>query len=177
MELGALSAPGALVTLNGRRRVRLVGPRFLRRRYRGAGCSLPVRPHLGKSGGIVGIDTEIAAQLDIWLNEIRVAQGEESAKAFVGRVRSWLMQRETASPTGRRTQPNRLTLYRDTWNQGAGGGGEGNGYSYRPDPDKETRVYVLRFLCGTEKSAPRTIVIEGLPPYYAAGARPGRRKS
>ena len=66
----------------------------------------------------------------------------------------------------------RLTLYRDTWNEGAGGGGEGNGYSYRPDPTKETRVYVPRFLCGTKKAAPPTIVIEGFPPFDAAGARP-----
>ena len=69
---------------------------------------------------------------------------------------------------------NRLTLYRDTWNQGAGGGGEGNGYSYRPDPNKVSRVYVPRFLCGSEKSAPRFIVIEGLPPYDASGNRPRR---
>ena len=66
---------------------------------------------------------------------------------------------------------------RDTWNEGAGGGGEGNGYSYRPDPTKETRVYVPRFLCGTKKAAPPTIVIEGLPPFDAAGARPRLNRS
>ena len=67
---------------------------------------------------------------------------------------------------------SRLTLYRDTWNLGAGGGGEGNGYSYRPDPTKNSRVYVPRFLCGKRARAPRTIVIEGLPPYDAANDRP-----
>ena len=71
----------------------------------------------------------------------------------------------------------RLALYRDTWNEGAGGGGEGNGYSYRPDPTKETRVYVPRFLCGTKRAAPPTIVIEGLPPFDAAGARPRLNRS
>lgn len=117
-------------------------------------------------------DAEIGAQLDTWLNKIRVAHGEGSAKAFIGRVRSWLRNKQSGN-----AKPNRLTLYRDTWNQGAGGGGEGNGYSYRPDPTKETRIYVPRFLCGSEKNAPRTIVIEGLPPYDAAGARPRRERS
>ena len=102
---------------------------------------------------------DIAARLDVRLNEIRATQGEEAAKMFINRVREWLSD----------TQPNRLTLHRDHPNK--------DGWSYRPDPDKLSRVFVPTFLCGSMESAPRTIVIEGLPPYDAVGDRLKRKRN
>lgn len=107
----------------------------------------------------MGIDNDIAARLDSWVNEIRAAQGEEAARALIGRVRSWLTD----------AQPNRrLTLHRDHPNP--------DGWSYRPDREKEPRVFVPHCLCGRGESAPRRIVIEGLPPFDAAAARPKQNR-
>ncbi len=104
----------------------------------------------------MGIDTRIAAQLDIWLNEVRAAQGDAGAKVFISRVRGWLAD----------AQPNRLRLHRDHPNP--------DGWSYRPDPKREPRIFVPHCLCGRGESAPRTITIEGLPPFDASSARPKR---
>ena len=103
------------------------------------------------------IDNDISVRLNIWLDEIRTAQGEEAVKAFIDRVGEWLTD----------TQPNRrLRLHRDHPNP--------DGWSYRPNPEREPRVFVPHCLCGRGESAPRTITIEGLPPFDASAARPKR---
>ena len=61
-----------------------------------------------------------------------------------------------------------MTLVRDHENA--------DGWSYRPHPDKEPRVFVPYCLCGHGKSAPQTIVIEGLPAFDAKAARKKRNR-